>query len=248
MEAISGVGRASPLCDAEGVKPGDRKMMILAHRSLRRAAGASVALILAATLGMAGCGVAQETALPGSATTAAPATRTAHMTPTAGLPTPGMPDTPGGSAPNVTNVTIATDSYNYRMGETIHVTITNHLRTPVYTSGGKVNCTVVEAQMKTTQGWQMASIAPCGDGNMSGEIVQIAPGATRTVTLATTGAVFDPGTYRLALSYSTYSIPPQLSAPLDGFAGAASFGQGRPLAHAKSSPLETVYSPAFTIA
>lgn len=107
---------------------------------------------------------------------------------------------------------------------------------------GKVNCTVVEAQVKTAQGWQKASIAPCDDADMR-DIVQIAPGATHTVTLATSGAVvFSPGAYRLALGYSTYNIPPQMSAPSSG-----GFGQGRPLVHATSSPLEMVYSQAFTI-
>jgi len=145
----------------------------------------------------------------------------------------------------VTNVTIVTDSHVYRIGDTIHVTIANHLRTPVYAVGGKMNCTVVEAEMKTTQGWQRAAIAPCGDAEMR-DMVQLAPGAIRTVTLTTTGAtVFGPGAYRLALSYSTYSIPPQMSAPLkDGFGHSEPL---RPLAHVKSSPLETVYSPAFTI-
>jgi hypothetical protein len=197
----------------------------------------SVALIAVATLVLAACGasdvptdVSTRSTPPGSAATSAP---------TADAPTPGR------STPTVTNVTIATDSQSYHIGDMIHVTIINHLRTPVYAVGGKMNCTVVEAEMKTGQGWRMASIAPCGDAEMS-EIVQIAPGASRAVTLASAGAVaFSPGTYRLALSYSTYSIPPQMSAPLNG--GVGHGGSLRPLAHPKSSPLETVYSPAFAI-
>ena len=142
----------------------------------------------------------------------------------------------------MTNVTIATNSQSYHTGDTIHVTITNHLRTPVYVVGGKMNCTVVEAEMKTAQGWQRAAIAPCGDAEMR-DLVQIAPDATRALALTTTGATaFSPGEYRMALSYSTYNIPPQMSAPINRV-----FGHSGPLAHAKSSPLETAYSLAFTI-
>lgn len=208
-----------------------------ARLPLRDTAITSAALVVAAMLILAGCGVSQ--APPAGDVTAAPTPRTARATPTTGLPTPGR-NTP--TVTSGTSVTIATDSQSYRTGDTIYVSITNHLRTPVYAVGGKVNCTVVEAEMKTGQGWQKASIAPCGDAEMR-DLVQIAPGATRTVTLAAAGAVaFSPGTYRLALSYSTYSIPPQMSAPIN-----SGFSQSGSLAHAKSSPLETVYSQAFAV-
>jgi hypothetical protein len=203
-----------------------------------------VALLLAAMLVLVGCGVSQTP--PAGDVTAPPTIPTTHTTPTTGLPTPGK------GTPTMTNVTVVTDQQSYQSGAVIHVTITNHLSKPVFTSNGKLNCTMVEAQMKTTQGWQKATIAPCADADMR-DIIEIAPGATRSVTLATTpttaGAAFTPGTYRLALSYSTYTIPPQLSAPFNGgFGNGGQGGQGRPLAHATSSPLETVYSPAFTIA
>ena len=200
-----------------------------------------VALLLAAMLVLVGCGVSQTP--PAGDVTAVPTIRTAPATPTAGLPMPGR------STPTMTNVTITTDQQSYQPGSIIYVTVSNHLSKPVFASNGKINCTIVEAQVKAAQGWQKASIAPCADADMR-DIVEIAPGATRSVTLATkpttVGAAFAPGTYRLALSYSTYSILPQLSAPFNGAFGNG--GQGRPLAHAKSSPLETVYSPAFTIA
>lgn len=207
---------------------------MFARLPLRYTVITSATLVLAAMLILAGCG-ASRTPLAGDVT-AAPTIQVARATPTAGVPAPGR------STPAVTNVTVATDSQSYHTGDTIYVSITNHLRTSVYAVGGKMNCTVVEAEMKTAQGWQKAPIAPCGDAEMR-DLVQIAPGASHAVTLMTPGAtVFSPGSYRLALSYSTYNIPPQLSAPITG-----GFGQSGPLAHAKSSPLETVYSQAFIV-
>jgi hypothetical protein len=192
----------------------------------------TVALVVALTL--AGCGASVAPSPRGSdATQTTTATRGAA--PTTGLPTPGS------SAPATTDVTITTDNHAYQPEDEINATITNHLSKPVFASGGKVNCTIVEAQVKTAQGWQKAPIAPCGDSDTS-DVVQIAPGATRAVTLDPAGAFFLPGTYRLALNFSTYSVPPPLSAPLRG-----SPGQGGSLVHATSSPLETNYSQPFTI-
>src|SRR6185312_12406144 len=87
-------------------------------------------------------------------------------TPTAGSPASHLP-TPGGSTPIMTNVIITTDQQSYNPGDTIHVTITNHTATPIFAMGGKANCTVVEAQVKTAQGWQTAQIAPCADATMA---------------------------------------------------------------------------------
>jgi hypothetical protein len=190
----------------------------------------TVALVVAVML--AGCGVSEA---PSPLASVATKTATTRATPTAGLPTPGS------SAPATADVTITTDNHAYQPEDEINATITNHLSKPVFTSGGKVNCTIVEAQIKTAQGWQKTPIAAWGDGDTS-DIIQIAPGATHAVTLDPAGAFFLPGTYRLALRFSTYSIPPQLSAPLHG-----NPRQGGPLVHATSSPLETSYSQPFTI-
>lgn len=192
----------------------------------------AVAVALVVALMLAGCGVSEA---PSPLASVATQTATTRATPTAGLPTPGS------SAPATADVTITTDNHAYQPEDEINATITNHLSKPVFTSGGKVNCTIVEAQIKTAQGWQKTPIAPCGDSDTS-DIIQIAAGATHAVTLDPAGAFFLPGTYRLALSFSTYSIPPQLSAPLHG-----NPGQGGPLVHATSSPLETSYSQPFTI-
>ncbi len=202
-----------------------------ARLPLRYAAIAALSVLLAALL-MAGCG-AQRVTSP-RADSATPTPQADHST---ALPTPGR-DTPA-----VTNVLITTDSQTYTPGDTIHVTITNHVGTPIFATSGKANCTVVEAQRKTAQGWQTTHIAPCADTD-STDIVQIAAGARHTAEIATGGSApaVPAGTYRLALSYSTFSIPPQMSASLNGAPLL-----GKPIARAKSSPLTTVYSQAFTI-
>ena len=142
----------------------------------------------------------------------------------------------------MTNVIITTDQLSYTPGDTIHVTITNHTATPIFATSGKASCTVVEAQMKTAQGWQTTQIAPCADAAMA-ELVQIAPKASRSASIAAKAAL-SPGTYRLALSYSTYTVPPpQAAGSLKGELVVAA-----PRLQPKSSPLTTVYSQAFTVA
>src|SRR6185312_8629998 len=86
-------------------------------------------------------------------------------TPTAGSPASHLP-TPGGSTPVMTNVIITTDQQRYKPGDTIHVTITNHTAASIFATSGKTNCTVVEAQVKSAQGWQTATIALCADAIM----------------------------------------------------------------------------------
>ena len=188
---------------------------------------ASAVLTIAALL-VAGCGAQPQTG--GSAPTATPGSPASHL------------PTPGGSTPVMTNVIITTDQLSYTSGDTIHVTITNHTATPIFATSGKVNCSVVEAQMKTAQGWQTTQIAPCADAAMA-ELVQIAPKASHNASIAAKAAL-SPGTYRLALSYSTYTIPPpQAAGSLKGELVVAA-----PRLQPKSSPLTTVYSQAFTVA
>jgi hypothetical protein len=142
----------------------------------------------------------------------------------------------------MTNVIITTDQQSYKPGDTIYVTISNHTATPIFAASGKASCTVVEAQVKTAQGWQTAQIAPCADATAA-ELVQIAPKASRSASITAKSALAS-GTYRLALSYSTYTVPPpQAAGSLKGGLLAAA-----PRLQPKSSPLTTVYSQAFTVA
>lgn len=196
----------------------------LAHGSML---AASAVLSIVALL-VAGCGAQPQTG--GSAPTATPGSPASHL------------PTPGGSTPVMTNVIITTDQLSYTPGDTIHVTITNHTATPIFATSGKASCTVVEAQMKTAQGWQTTQIAPCADAAMA-ELVQIAPKASHSASIAAKAAL-SPGTYRLALSYSTYTVPPpQAAGSLKGELVVAA-----PRLQPKSSPLTTVYSQAFTVA
>ena len=147
-----------------------------------------------------------------------------------------------GKAP-MTNVTITTDRSSYASGDTIHVTATNRLGKPVFASDGKASCTIFELEMKTGQGWQAVSVAPCTRQDQTSMPVQLAAGASHTATINTQeGATFPAGTYRVALRYSTYTIPPPM---------AAASRDNMPLsmrrAGATPSPLATAYSSAFTI-
>lgn len=192
---------------------------------------ASAVLTIAALL-VAGCGV--QSVAPSQTGGSAP-------TPTSGSSASHLP-TPGGSTPVMTNVIITTDQQSYTSGATIHVTITNHTATSIFATSGKANCTVVEAQMKTTQGWQAAQIAPCAEATMA-ELVQIAPKATHSASI-TAKTALPSGTYRLALGYSTYTIPPpQAAGSLKGRLLA-----GAPRLQPQSSPVTMVYSQAFTVA
>ena len=204
----------------------------MSARQLARASMlATSAVLTIAALLVAGCGVqpGAPSQTGGSAPTATPGSPASHL------------PTPGGSTPVMTNVIITTDQQGYKPDDTIHATITNHTATPIFATSGKASCTVVEAQMKTAQGWQTAQIAPCADATMA-ELVQIAPKASRSASISAKSALAS-GTYRLALSYSTYTVPPpQAAGSLKGGLIAAA-----PRLQPKSSPLTTVYSQAFTV-
>jgi len=74
------------------------------------------------------------------------------------------------------------------------------------------------------------------------ELVQIAPKASHSASI-TAKAALASGTYRLALSYSTFTIPPPraVGSVKGGLLTAA------PRLQPQSSPLTTVYSQAFTV-
>jgi hypothetical protein len=202
-----------------------------ARQLVRGSLLAALAVLTIAALLVAGCGVqpGAPSHIGGSAPTPTSASSASHL------------PTPGGSTPVMTNVIITTDQQRYKPGDTIHVTITNHTATSIFATSGKASCTVVEAQVKTAQGWQTAQIAPCADATMA-ELVQIAPKASRSASITAKSALAS-GTYRLALSYSTYTIPPpQAAGSLKGGLLA-----GAPRLQPKSSPVTTVYSQAFTI-
>src|SRR6476661_5507766 len=151
----------------------------MSARQLARASMlATSAVLTIAGLLVAGCGVqpGAPSQTGGSAPTATPGSPASHL------------PTPGGSTPVMTNVIITTDQQGYKPDDTIHATITNHTATPIFATSGKASCTVVEAQMKTAQGWQTAEIAPCAGATMA-ELVQIAPKASRSANITAKSAL-----------------------------------------------------------
>lgn len=194
------------------------------------------AVVLLPAVLLTGCGARTTGAVPTAST---PAT-----TVTLPVGTPGKESTP------VTGVTIATDKSVYAPTDTIRATAANHLGTSIFATSGKANCGIFEVQVKTTQGWQVASIAPCVPVRAS-EPVQIAPGATlaASITATTNAGAFPAGTYRLALSFSSFTVPPpRAQASHDGrplgARGTISAAHG---AIRAASPLTTVYSAPFVV-
>ena len=207
-----------------------------ARLPIRISAIMAASAVIVVALMTTGCGVQAQSSTRASD----PTPTTAH-----GLPTPGAL---GSSTPSAIGVTIVLDRQRYTPGDVIHVTVFNGSATGIAVAGGKAACTIAEVQQKTAQGWQKANVIPCADAEMS-DAVSIAPGATYTTSIATrSGASFiAAGSYRLALSYSRYTVPPpRLSASLGGHPMS-----GGPLPyespHASPGPFETAYSPAFTI-
>ncbi len=156
--------------------------------------------------------------------------------------------TPGKGSTAVTNVTIATDGVSYAPGDEIHATATNSSGKTVFASDGKTSCSVFALETKTSTGWQATTVAACADPSRDPD--QLANGKTHTATIkAQDGAQFPTGTYRLALSFSSFNVPPPVAvAPGEGGQfeiGKTPFDFRRGVA--TPSPLTTVYSPAFEI-
>lgn len=191
--------------------------------------------ILVMSLALVGCGLSASNA---------PAAD--EETPASTVTVPVI--TPGRGSTDVTNVTIATDRSSYAQGDEIHATATNGSGKTVFTTEGKTSCSVFTLEMKTGSGWQATPLAACADS--SRDPVQLSNGAKHAATIkAQSGSAFPTGTYRLALSFSSFNVPPPVAvAPREGGQfeiGKTPFDVHRPVA--TPSPLTTVYSPAFEI-
>jgi hypothetical protein len=202
-------------------------------RIRERLAGSGAILVM--MLALASCGVS-------SANTPADDDETPVSTVTVPVGTPGK------GATAVTNVTITIDRNSYAPGDEIHATATNSSGKTVYATDGKTNCSIFALEVKTGDGWQASPLAACADP--SRDPVQLANSATHTATIkAQSGSTFQTGTYRLALSFSSFNVPPPVAAaPREGgqfTLGNTPFNFRRTAA--TPSPLTTVYSPAFEI-
>src|SRR5581483_5644842 len=167
-----------------------------------RIASAFGGTLLAAALLMTGCGAsAVDTTTDGNGDGSPTSTVTIPV------------GTPGKGATPVTNVTITTDRGNYAPTDAIQASASNRSGKTIFVSDGKASCTIFELQVKTGAGWQAASVAPCTRASQNNHPIQMAAGSTHSATItARDGTTFPAGTYRLALSFSSFTIPPPVAA------------------------------------
>lgn len=109
-------------------------------------------------------------------------------------------------------VEISTDHSQYGAAETLNVTVTNHLATPIYAFDTRASCSILGLEFLAKGGWQVSSAARCALGRMALP-VKIEPGATYSAKIASRSipnskANFPAGTYRLSLTYYS-SLPNQ---------------------------------------
>ena len=96
-------------------------------------------------------------------------------------------------------VSISTDQTAYHTGNTIQVSVTNNLQTPVYVYNGQAGCSILLLSTQVGNGWTQSNAAPCTQ-KLKTNVVKIDAGQTYKATIKGT---FAPGTYRFSLIYST---------------------------------------------
>lgn len=208
----------------------------MSRRAPFAAPGVALCMVMLPLLLVTGCSARSAGALPPGATPAATTSAAAATVPR---------ETPEASTPPpTTGVTVATDRDVYAPTDPVHATATNRRATSLAAAGGQANCGIFEVQVKTAQGWQTASIAPCPAGKAGGP-VQIAPGATHSesITATANGGALPAGTYRLVVSFTIVTVPPPSAQPPRGEGTPLPPGRGITVA----SPLTTVYSAPFVV-
>jgi hypothetical protein len=113
-------------------------------------------------------------------------------------------------------ISIKTDRHTYAPTDEVRVTVTNATSQGIFTTAGKADCTILSLQEKTAEGWRDSSALPCmhaesGSNPEGADVMHIAPGATYSATIhleSDSGAPLARGTYRFALAYSTFTVPP----------------------------------------
>jgi len=117
----------------------------------------------------------------------------------AGTSQPGTP--PNGS------VSLRTDRTTYRSGDTIQVSVTNHLQAGIFAYDTLASCTILGLQAQINGSWQNSKVAYCALGRMA-RLVEIAAGQTyqagiRAGVSGVQSPGFPPGIYRFSLQYMT---------------------------------------------
>lgn len=150
---------------------------------LKKLSVGGVAILLLATMLLAGCG---------------------HLTNAEGASAAGTPNT---SAPTITSgpVTIGTDHSAYNGADIMKVTITNHLTSVIYAYDSQASCSIVSLQVKQNGQWIASNALPCMMGRVTMR-VEIKAGEAYTFNVGGAsqlggGHGLADGTYRLVLRY-----------------------------------------------
>lgn len=157
-------------------------------------------------------------------------------------------------------ISITTDRHAYAPADEIRVTITNSTNRSIFAAAGKAGCTILSLQEETAEGWRDSSALPCahaesGDDPEDADVMHIAPGATYSATIrleSDTGAPLARGTYRFALAYSTFTVPPpRLTGGMGDEQQPHNVGTGdlpAPLGRsARRPPISVIYSPEWQV-
>lgn len=104
-------------------------------------------------------------------------------------------------------VSIATDHSTYQPTNSIQVTVTNTLTTPIYALDTAASCSILDLQVQINGAWSYANAAPCPLGRRA-MTVKIDAGKPYSATISagmpgSQQGSFPAGTYRLVLKYST---------------------------------------------
>lgn len=104
-------------------------------------------------------------------------------------------------------VSLHTDHSTYMPGDSIKVTVTNHLHTSIFAYDTRASCSILDLELQVQGVWQATQVARCPLGRPAMR-VEIPATKTYSATLQAgypgiSQANFPAGTYRLLLSYST---------------------------------------------
>lgn len=111
-----------------------------------------------------------------------------------------------GAAATTGPVTVTTNLSTYTSGEPVGATVTNSSKSEYYTQNGKSGCTIVQLEQFNTQKGLWSPVDIC-NGSQATQTLTIGESTSVPYTLAPSSSsdpnAWQPGTYRVSVSYST---------------------------------------------
>ncbi len=103
-------------------------------------------------------------------------------------------------------VTVTTNLPTYTTGDAVGATVTNSSTTDFYAQDGQSACTIVQVEQYNGKTGAWTPVDACHNGQTT-QILVVAQGTAVPYTLAPTSAsdvnAWQPGTYRISITYST---------------------------------------------